>query len=162
MSWGHKVCYNHFQQWFAADPYTVWVHDCHLWLYYTVFANKYWIDATQTRHLTNEEKNAIPSNAYLTSHKVNHDMETLHLEVTQLCALRPMQHQRNSGGNNVELTSQAVVVAHAGRRQEKTHTGTHCGMHAQFFNKKGTNGQACTTSRICTHIIIIAAAASVN
>lgn len=89
-------------------------------------------------------------------------METLHLEVTQLCALRPMQHQRNSGGNNVELTSQAVVVAHAGRRQEKTHTGTHCGMHAQFFNKKGTNGQACTTSRICTHIIIIAAAASVN
>lgn len=115
------------------------------------------LDTSLTR-----KKNVIPSNAYPTSDKVSHGMETLHLEVTQLCALRPMQHQRNSGGNNVELTSQAVVVAHAGRRQEKTHTGTHCGMHAQFFNKKGTNGQACTTSRICTHIIIIAAAASVN
>lgn len=37
------------------------------------------------------------------------------------------------------------------KARRKTHTGTHCGMHAQFFDKKGTNGQACTTHLTHTH-----------
>lgn len=77
--------------------------------------------------------------------------------------LRLKSHQRNN--DSISERKSDVTRDGGGAREDegrKRHTGTHCGMHAQFFDKKGTNGHACTTSHTYTRVITVVIVAALS